>query len=180
MILALHPLHLQDDDVDFQVKLSKLVNGMGCALVTSWNKYVCVHMFCVCLCCSYMHSDLMYWVGMGYIQLYRVLPSYLYWVLWYNFEAYCNCFMKACNKFCRMCIVYWRVLFNIQTSKRWWGRQIQDCFSCYWSQTTLSSQVSELSGVYVARNIDGIGPKQALQILFNLVAWYWITIHIIP
>ena len=25
------------------MKLSKLVNGMGCALVTSWNKYAYVH-----------------------------------------------------------------------------------------------------------------------------------------
>ena len=33
----------QDDDVDFQVKLSKVVNGMGSALVTSWNKYANVH-----------------------------------------------------------------------------------------------------------------------------------------
>ena len=30
------------------MKLSKLVNGMGCALVISWNKYVyvCVHGLC--------------------------------------------------------------------------------------------------------------------------------------
>lgn len=28
----------QEEDVDFEVVLSKLVNGMGCGLVTSWNK----------------------------------------------------------------------------------------------------------------------------------------------
>jgi len=27
-----------EDDADFQVKLSKLVNGMGCGLISSWNK----------------------------------------------------------------------------------------------------------------------------------------------
>lgn len=33
-------LPTQEEDVDFEVVLSKLVNGMGCALVTSWNKWV--------------------------------------------------------------------------------------------------------------------------------------------
>ena len=31
-------LPTQEEDVDFEVVLSKLVSGMGCALVTSWNK----------------------------------------------------------------------------------------------------------------------------------------------
>ena len=31
-------LLVTQEDVDFEVVLSKLVNGMGCGLVTSWNK----------------------------------------------------------------------------------------------------------------------------------------------
>ena len=29
-----------DEEVDFQVKLSKLMNGIGCGLIASWNRFV--------------------------------------------------------------------------------------------------------------------------------------------
>lgn len=38
MLVGSSYLPTQEEDVDFEVVLSKLVNGMGCALVTSWNK----------------------------------------------------------------------------------------------------------------------------------------------
>ena len=42
-----------EEEMDFHVKLSKLVGGMGCGLIASWNKYVgiatCVWHLCIFL-----------------------------------------------------------------------------------------------------------------------------------
>ena len=42
-IFTIHLPH-KETDVDFETKLAKLMSGMGCALVTSWNKYVVIMM----------------------------------------------------------------------------------------------------------------------------------------
>lgn len=132
-------LPTQEEDVDFEVVLSKLVNGMGCALVTSWNKWVSRWAIeCFLGVPTIRHGCMLKsWMARTMNELKGVVWLYMKPNLWYYYHscftlhAWEGWYLSSECDIWLYTFVYWQV-----DEKCWWGECKAD-FGSHWSKTSL-------------------------------------------